>query len=152
MSNVLQILIEKASEQADDLTRSIAGTQKKLQQGQEKLSMLQNYRDECQSNMHIQSNSGMTGLTGQQLRNQQAFVSKINQALEQQNSEMVFLNSQLKQQHNQWQKTLAEKRKYEALAKREKTRLSRLDNKRDQKMNDEFAARIYRTHTAGESQ
>jgi len=33
---------------------------------------------------------------------------------------------------------------------REKLKQAKLENKRDQKMNDEFAARIYRVHTAGE--
>jgi len=44
MSNVLQILIEQASEKAENLARAMASTQQKLVQGQDKLNMLQNHR------------------------------------------------------------------------------------------------------------
>lgn len=147
MSNVLQILIEQASEKADNLARAMASTQQKLAQGRDKLNMLQTYRDECEGGMH---NKASTGMTGQQLRNQLAFVGKIAQAIEQQNREIEFLNSTLAHQRKQWQEVLAEQRKYEALIEREKVKKAKLENKRDQKMNDEYAARIYRVQTTGE--
>lgn len=150
MSNVLQILIEQAQEKAEQCIKAMALTQQKLNQGQEKLNMLESYRAECQSNLH---NAGMGGLTGQQLRNQNAFVGKISQAIEQQNAEIEFLTSTLAHQKQQWQNTLAEQRKYEALVEREKQRAMQKEAKRDQKMNDEFAARIHRVQkqSAGEN-
>jgi flagellar FliJ protein len=147
MSNVLQILIEQAGEKADNLARSMASTQQKLAQGHDKLNMLQTYRDECEGGMHSKASVGMTG---QQLRNQLAFVGKIAEAVAQQTREIEFLNTTLAHQRSQWQETLAEQRKYEALVEREKLKQMKLENKRDQKMNDEFAARIYRVQTAGE--
>lgn len=147
MSNVLQILIEQAGEKADNLARSMAATQQKLAQGQDKLNMLQTYRDECEGGMHSKASAGMTG---QQLRDQLAFVGKIGDAIAQQTREIEFLNTTLAHQRTQWQDALAEKRKYEALVEREKIKRAKLENKRDQKMNDEFAARIYRVQTAGE--
>lgn len=147
MSNVLQILIEQASEKADAMAKNMAKTQQKLAQGQEKLTMLESYRDDCQAGLH---NQAATGLTGMQLRNQLAFVGKIAQAIEQQQREIDFLTTTLCQQRAQWQDALAEQRKYEALVEREKLKQARLAAKRDQKMNDEFAARIYRVSTAGE--
>jgi len=148
MSNVLQILIEQASEKAEQLAKSMAGTQQKLVQGQDKLNMLQTYREECEGGMH---NKAADGMTGQQLRNQLAFVGKIAQAVAQQTREIEFLNTTLAHQRTQWQEALAEQRKYEALVAREKLKQAKLENKRDQKMNDEFAARIYRVQTAGEA-
>lgn len=147
MSNVLQILIEQAGEKADNLAKNMAKTQQKLAQGQDKLDMLQTYRDECEGGMHSKAS---TGMTGQQLRNQLAFVGKIAEAVAQQSREIEFLNTTLAHQRTQWQEALAEKRKYEALIEREKLKRTKLENKRDQKMNDEFAARIYRVQTAGE--
>lgn len=147
MSNVLQILIEQASEKAEQLARNMANTQQKLVQAQDKLNMLQSYREECEGGMH---NKAAGGMTGQQLRNQLAFVGKIAQAVAQQTREIEFLNTTLTHQRTQWQEALAEQRKYEALVAREKLKQAKLENKRDQKMNDEFAARIYRVQTAGE--
>ncbi|HEX4855784.1 MAG TPA: flagellar export protein FliJ [Limnobacter sp.] len=148
MSNVLQILIEQASEKADKAAKSMAVTQQKMAQARDKLNMLQTYRDECESGLQ---NKAVTGLTGQQLRNQLAFVGKIAEAISQQKRELDFLDTTLQHQRKQWQDALGEQRKYEALVEREKLKKARLENKRDQKMNDEFAARIYRVHTAGET-
>lgn len=148
MSNVLQLLIEQTSEKAEGFVKAMAKTQQKLNQGQDKLNMLQSYREERESGIH---NKVTTGITGQQLRNQMAFVEKIAQAIVQQTSELEFLNTTLNYQRTQWQETLAEQRKYEALIEREKLKQARLENKRDQKMNDEFAARIYRVQSAGET-
>lgn len=148
MSNALQILIEQTSEKAESLVKAMAKTQQKLNQGQDKLNMLQAYRDERESGVHSKASSG---ITGQQLRSQMAFVEKIAQAVAQQTSELEFLNTTLSHQRTQWQETLAEQRKYEALVEREKLRQAKLENKRDQKMNDEFAARIYRVQSAGET-
>lgn len=147
MSNVLQILIDQAREKAEQLARNMANTRQKLAQGQGKLDMLQTYREECEGGMH---NKAVGGMTGQQLRNQLAFVGKIAQAVAQQSREIEFLNTTLAHQRTQWQEALAEQRKYEALVAREKLKQAKLENKRDQKMNDEFAARIYRVQTAGE--
>lgn len=147
MSNVLQILIDQAREKAEQLARNMANTRQKLAQGQDKLDMLQTYREECEGGMH---NKAVGGMTGQQLRNQLAFVGKIAQAVAQQSREIEFLNTTLAHQRTQWQEVLAEQRKYEALVAREKLKQAKLENKRDQKMNDEFAARIYRVQTAGE--
>lgn len=148
MSNALQILIEQATEKAETLVKTMALTQQKLAQGHDKLSMLKTYREECEGGMHSKATQGMTG---QQLRNQLAFVGKIAEAVVQQSREIEFLDSTLAHQRTQWQEILAEKRKYEALVEREKLKLAKLENKRDQKMNDEFAARIYRVQAAGES-
>jgi flagellar protein FliJ len=147
MSNVLQILIEQASEKAEKAAKGMAQTQQKLVQGQDKLNMLKTYREECESGMHSKA---ATGMTGQQLRNQLAFTGKIAEAIAQQDREIEFLNSTLEHQRTQWQQALAEQRKFEALVEREKQKQARLENKRDQKMNDEYAARIYRVQTAGE--
>ena len=147
MSNVLHTLIEQASEKADAMAKNMAKTRQKLVHGQDKLNMLQTYRDECQNGMHSKAS---TGMTGQQLRNQTAFVGKIAEAIAQQTREVEFLNTTLIHQNTQWQEALAEQRKFEALVEREKLKQAKLENKRDQKMNDEFAARIYRVHTAGE--
>jgi flagellar protein FliJ len=147
MSNVLHILIDQAREKADELVKAMGHTQQKLQQGQDKLSMLQSYCTDCQTNMHTRATGG---ITGEQLRNQLAFVAKIDQAIAQQTKEIEFLNTTLTHQRTQWQMALGEQRKYEALLERERIKQQRAENKRDQKMNDEFAARIYRVNTAGE--
>ena len=147
MSSALQILIKQASEKADHCAQAMAKTQQKRRQSEEKIAMLNQYRDECQSTQH---SAQKIGLTGQQLRNQHAFVDKITEAIDQQNKEIDFLNSTLAYQQQQWQLALLEQRKYEALVQREQHKQRQKENKRDQKMNDEFAARIHRVKATGE--
>lgn len=148
MSNVLQILIDQAKEKADEMARSMGKTQQKLAQSQEKLNMLKSYQDECEGSMQ---NKASSGITGQQLRHQLSFMNKITEAIAQQNQEVDFLNTTLTHQRTDWQEAMAEQRKYEALIQREKVKRAKLENKRDQKMNDEFAARIYRVQSSGET-
>lgn len=148
MSNVLNILIEQASEKADHLAQQIGQTQVKLTQAQEKLTMLETYRNECEQNFHSPAGGGFYG---HQLKNRTAFAGKINLALEQQSREIEFLQSTLTHQKNQWQDALAEQRKYEALIAREKQKLAKRQNQLEQKMNDEFAARAMRMRLTGET-
>ncbi len=148
MSNVLKILIEQTREKADQLAQFMAKTQNKLAQSQNNFDMLKSYQDECKNNMHQKATGGITGL---QLRNQTTFIDKIESALAQQTREIEFLNTTLNQQRIQWQKTLADQRKYEALIQREQLKQIKQELKRDQKMNDEFAARIYRVQITGEA-
>lgn len=147
MSNVLNLLIDRAKEKADTTAQQMAKTQKQLTDSQGKLDMLHQYKDECHQSLHANANHG---ITGQQLRNQNAFVGKIDQAIGQQNKEIEFLQTALTHQKQQWQEALAEQKKFEALVKREQHKALKKENKRDQKMNDEFAARIYRVNTTGE--
>ena len=148
MSNVLQILVEQASEKVDECAKAMGNSKQNLAKAEEKMVLLENYREECQAGMH---NNATGGITGSQLRNQLAFVEKISAATVQQSNEIRFLKTALEQQVKEWQLAMAKQRKYLALLDREKVKKLALENKRDQKMNDEFAARIFRVKTAGES-
>ncbi|GLR27657.1 flagellar export protein FliJ [Limnobacter litoralis] len=148
MSNVLQILVEQAKEKADECAKALANTRQQLAQSQDKLAMLESYRDECQAAL---LNRSQTGITGMQLQGQLLYNSKIDTALKQQSDEIRFLQTAVEKQLATWQNVLAEQKKYETLLQREAQKKAVIQNKREQKMNDEFAARIYRTQTAGES-
>lgn len=147
MSNALHLLINRAKEKADDSAKLMAKAQKHLAESQDKLNMLQDYKSECHQNLHTHAS---TGITGQHLRNQNAFVDKIDQALTQQNKEIEFLQAALTNHQQHWKLALAEQKKFEALLKREEQKMLKKEIKRDQKMNDEFAARIYRVNASGE--
>lgn len=148
MSQALQILVEQAHEKAEQSAKDLARTRQSLATAQQKLDMLESYLNDCQRSMHEKT---QTGVTGFQLRSQMNFTSKIDEALTQQRNELSFLKRTEEHQLSQWKTALADEKKYQALLDREKLRQEKLANKRDQKMNDEYAARIYRVRTAGES-
>lgn len=148
MSNAIQILVEQSKEKAEQCAKDLARTRQSLGQAQNKLDMLENYLNDCHSNMHEKTLGGVTGF---QLRSQLSFTSKIDDAITQQKNEIEFLRRTEEHQLGQWQQALADEKKFQALLDREAARKEKLENKRDQKMNDEYAARIYRVRTAGES-
>jgi flagellar protein FliJ len=148
MSNAIQILVDQAKEKAEQCAKDLARTRQNLAQAQNKLDMLENYLNQCHSSMYEKTTSGVTGF---QLRSQLSFTSKIDDAIAQQKTELEFLKRTEDHQLTQWHLALADEKKFQALLDREAARKEKLENKRDQKMNDEYAARIYRVRTAGES-
>jgi len=148
MSSALQILFEQAGERAQQCAKDLARTRQTLAQAQEKLQMLEGYALDKFQSLHQDT---LQGVTAYQLRSHAGYLGKIEEAVAQQRREVEFIQRTEEHQVNQWKESLAEEKKYKALLDREALRKAKLENKRDQKMNDEFAARIYRVRTAGES-
>ncbi|NJM32380.1 MAG: flagellar export protein FliJ [Limnobacter sp.] len=144
--NAIDILLEKAEEHAVDAGKTLARTRQKLAQAKDKLAMLQSYQQECQANMHA---IAVQGVSGFQLRNQNAFGGKIEMAVQQQTRELEFLERTQAHQLGVWQAAMVEQKKFEALKERARQKAMQLAEKREQKMNDEYAARIARVN-AGE--
>lgn len=149
MPTALEILLDQSTEKADKNAKTLAQTRQQLGQARDKLQMLETYLEETQGRLQTQTTG--TGFTGFQLKNQMAFSSKIADAVKQQAQQVYFYEQTETHQLKQWQLALAEQKKYEALIEREKRRAMAIEAKRDQKMNDEFAARIHRVRATGES-
>lgn len=147
--SALEILLDQAKERANDASKTLAKTRQQLTGARDKLHMLEQYMQEVSQNQQIRGAGG--GITGFQLQNQNAFNNKILEAVSQQTRQVEFFVATETHQLSIWQKALAEQKKYEALLEREKKREQAIENKRDQKMNDEYAARIHRVRTSGES-
>jgi flagellar FliJ protein len=82
------------------------------------------------------------------LQTQTAFIGKIDEALTQQQREVQNLQQTLVDKTQIYQQYLVEQKKFEAVIKRQESRAQKQEAKRDQKMNDEFAARIHRQNHA----
>ena len=147
--NAIEILLDQSKERVDEATQTLAKTRQQLKAAKEKLHMLEQYMGEACQNQHLRATG--TGLTGFQLQNQNAFNSKIREAVNQQTKQVEFFEKTEAHHVKLWQEALAEQKKYEAVLEREKRRQLAKENKRDQKMNDEFAARIHRVRTNGET-
>lgn len=149
MSKALEILMDQAKKKAEELALQLAKSRDQLGKARDKLQMLEQYQIECETNAHQKTVS--TAFTISQLRGQNAFVSKVGQAIAQQRTQVEFYQKGETWQLKKWQEALMEQKKYEALLSRQAKKLEAIQNKRDQKMNDEFAARIHRVRTQGES-
>lgn len=147
--SALEILLDQAKERADLASKTLAKTRQQLTAAREKLQMLEQYMQEVSQNQQIRSAGG--GISGFQLKNQNAYNNKIQDAVKQQTKQVEFFVTTETHHLTQWQSALAEQKKYEALIKRDQRRQQAIENKKDQKMNDEYAARIHRVRTSGET-
>lgn len=149
MSKAMDILRDRAKEQADITAQQLATTRQQLIEANNKLKLLEDYQDEHQEkNQKMSQNNGFTGF---QLQNQNAFSQKIANAINLQKKNIEVIKETENQQFTTWQLALKEQKKYEAVIEREKKRMMARAEKIEQKMNDEFAARIHRVHASGGS-
>lgn len=147
--SALEILLDQAKERVDEAAKTMAKTRQQLASAKDKLQMLEQYMQEVSENQQIRSAGG--GITGFQLQNQNAFNNKILDAVNQQSKQVEFFVTTEAHHVSLWQAALGEQKKYEALIERDRKRKQAIENKRDQKMNDEYAARIHRVRTSGET-
>ncbi|MDX1670451.1 MAG: flagellar export protein FliJ [Limnobacter sp.] len=147
--HAIEILLDQAKERVDEATQTLAKTRQQLKAARDKLDMLEQYMGETCQNQSLRATGA--GLTGFQLKNQNAFNSKMREAVNQQSRQVDFFVKTEEHHVKLWQEALVQQKKFEAVMEREKRRQQAKENKRDQKMNDEFAARIHRVRTNGET-
>ena len=144
MSNALLILRNLAKEKIEQSNKTLGVARKELQASQDRLIMVQGYREQYQMGM---TERAKQGLTGQQIQQQQQFIERLDQAIGKQLKETEFREKALDTALAEWRAAQAEEKKYQALLDRAALALMHKESKRDQKSNDEYAARIHRVST-----
>jgi flagellar FliJ protein len=81
-------------------------------------------------------------------QNFQNFFKKLDQAIAGQQEVLEMTKQQVKVQRQLWQESQRKKLSYEVLTQRSDKRELKVEQKRDQKLMDEFAMRISRTKSA----
>lgn len=144
----LQPLLELMQSRTDEATRKLGQLLAAEQNQRSRLEMLEQYRDEYAKRM---SDAVRQGLTPASLMNYQSFILRIDEAIAQQrvvvgNSEK---NTRLGQQH--WQEQNKRLKAIDTLSQRHEIKERYRENKSDQKLQDEFAARRYKPGEDGDS-
>jgi flagellar FliJ protein len=85
------------------------------------------------------------GMGAEAYQNFQNFFGKLDQAITGQQEVVELANQQVKVQKQLWQESQRKKMSYEVLSKRSVKRELKVEQKKDQKLMDEFAMRISRT-------
>lgn len=139
-SSALDTLIELASKESDDAAKRLGHCMKALEEAEQKLVLLMQYRDDYAARFQ---ESLTTGLTAMGYRNFQLFMDKLEQAISGQ--QMVVRQAQLRVEHERsaWQASERKRMSYGTLANRALKARQLADNKRDQKQTDEHAARSF---------
>jgi len=144
-SNVLGMLKGIASKEVDEATEALAKAIKLANEAQAKQDMLNEYRLDYVKNLNKILEAGMGAEAYQNFQN---FFGKLDQAIAGQQEVVELTNQQVKVQKQLWQESQRKKLSYEVLSDRTEKRVLKVEQKKDQKMMDEFAMRISRTkHT-----
>ena len=141
-TGVLKTLKHLAAKEVDLAAEALAKAMKTAEEAQNKQRMLREYRQD-----YLKSLNSLveTGVSAETYRNFQNFLSKLDQAVIGQQEVVEFTKQQAMVQRGLLQESQRKKLSYEVLSKRSEQREFKVEQKRDQKMMDEFALRTTRT-------
>lgn len=141
-AGILKTLKEMAAKEVDLAAEALAHTMKVAEEAQNKQRMLTEYRQDYLTSLnHLLE----TGVSAETYRNFQNFFAKLDQAVMGQQEVVEFTKQQVKVQRELWQESQRKKLSYEVLSQRSDKRAHKIEQKKDQKMMDEFATRTSRT-------
>ncbi|MGQ8774021.1 flagellar export protein FliJ [Serratia sp. NA_112.1] len=131
----LRDLAQDAVEQA---TQQLGQVRKAQQAAEQQLSMLLNYQDEYRQKLNNQLIGGMESSNWQ---NYQQFIGTLEQAITQHRQQLTQWVQKVESAVKHWQDKQQRLNAFETLHTRAQSAELQLENKRDQKLMDEFAQR-----------
>jgi len=139
---VIKMLQEMAVKEVDLATEALAKALKALDEAISKETLLVTYRKDYLDKMN---QSLSTGLNVDAYQNYHQFLNKLEQAILGQVDFVKMANVQVQVQRTLLQESQKKKLSYDVLLQRADKRVLKAEQKRDQKMMDEYATRITRT-------
>lgn len=137
-NSALETLIELATNQTDEAAKRLGRAIRACEDTEQKLTMLLQYRDEYEARFK----AGMiSGITAAGYRNFQLFLEKLDLAIEGQEKIVQDAKQRIVSERSSWQSCERKRMSYDTLATRAEQVEQRKENKRDQKLMDEFATR-----------
>ena len=131
-----------ASKEVDEAAEALAKAMKVAAEAKAKHDMLNEYRSDYVKNLNKILEAGMGAEAYQNFQN---FFGKLDEAIFSQHQLVEQANLKVKIQKQVWQESQRKKMSYDVLTKRSSKREHKIEQKKDQKMMDEFAMRISRT-------
>lgn len=139
-TSALPILIDLSKNSADQAAKELQELAQARTQADSQLEMLQSYRQDYVLRMQ---QAGSTGLSASNYHNFRRFISTLDDAIALQNKSIKQLEIKLDGQRQNW---LQEKRRlnsYETLRERYHSQQRIIDNRNEQRRNDEASINLY---------
>jgi flagellar FliJ protein len=136
--SALDTLIELATVQTDEAAKRLGNAIRATSRAEKKLELLQKYRDEYASRFQARMAQGVSPMG---YSNFQAFIGKLDDAIAGQQQAVQDAEQGVVRERGSWQESERKRMSYDTLATRQLQQEVKLENRRDQKQNDEFAAR-----------
>jgi flagellar FliJ protein len=143
MANIsaLETLIDLAKRESDACAKRLGAALKAVEEGEQKLQMLMGYRQDYADRLDQNQVAGITPLAYQ---NFVAFLGKLEQAINGQRDMLKHAQYKAENERKAWQESERKRLSYRTLTERAALEALKIENKRDQKMMDDHAARTAR--------
>lgn len=141
-TDVIKMLTELAEKQVSLATEALAHAMRAEREAQSKHDVLDGYRQDYVSNLNRLLQTGMTRETH---LNYQNFIAKLDDAIKGQLDVIAAAAHEVQLKRALWQESQRKKLSYEVLSNRSEQRELKVEQKRDQKLMDEFAMRAGRS-------
>ncbi|WP_456296909.1 flagella biosynthesis chaperone FliJ [Vibrio sp. AK197] len=136
MDNALEFLLEQSKEHENQAVMALGQARTELDNYYQQLSQIENYRlDYCQQLVE----RGQSGLTASQYAHLNRFLTSLDETLAKQKQAESHFKQQVDNSEQHWLEARKQRRSYEWLMEKKQTEKQRLQEKREQKMMDEFS-------------
>jgi len=139
----LQTLIELARTSVDDTARELALLNAQCNSAEHQLGMLRDYRQDYLEKLQA---AMRTGLAAADCHNYQRFIATLDDAIAQQATVLQHAKQLAQEGRERWQHAQRKLNSFETLQSRQSHAQARIDARREQRDNDEYAARLFRRH------
>ncbi|MFL6633670.1 MAG: flagellar export protein FliJ [Massilia sp.] len=140
-ASALDTLIDLAQRESDACAKRLGAALKAVDDGEQKLQMLLGYRDDYANRLDA---AQMAGITPFAYQNFVAFLGKLEQAIDGQREVLKHARVKADTEKKGWQESERKRLSYRTLNERAAAEALAIENKRDQKMMDDHAARTVR--------
>jgi len=131
-------LIDVAQRKTDSAAIKVGQLHARFRESGQKHEVLINYRNEYRARLET---AVVRGAPVAEVRNFRAFLDKLDEAVRQQESEVGFWRDQIDGARSQWQGEQRSLTSFSTISARRDVLESRAQGRREQKQQDEFAAR-----------
>jgi flagellar protein FliJ len=136
--SALDTLIELATTATDEAAVRLGHAIRATDKAEKKLELLQKYRDDYSNRFQAKMAQGLSPMG---YRNFQAFIDKLDEAIAGQQQVVKDAENGVAREKGAWQASERKRMSYDTLATRAEKAEQQRENRKDQKLNDEFAAR-----------
>lgn len=138
INSALDTLIELATNQTDEAAKRLGKAIRACEDTEQKLAMLLQYRDDYEARFKA---GLVNGISAAGYRNFQVFLDKLDTAIAGQQQIVNDAKQRIANERGAWQSCERKRMSYDTLATRAEQAEQRKENKRDQKLMDEYATR-----------
>ncbi|MFC3025592.1 flagellar export protein FliJ [Vibrio zhugei] len=136
MDNALTFLLSQAKDNEDKAVMALNQARSELDNYYQQLEQIEQYRlDYCQQLV----DRGQAGLTASQYGHLQRFLSQLDETLSKQREAEAHFTQQVENSEQHWLEIRKQRRSYEWLIEKKQTEKQRAEEKREQRMMDEFS-------------